>query len=398
MNHFANIAKMVTASLPNWQAAHAEGLTGIRTVPGEGNSLTAADGHRFINMCSCSYLGLNLHPAITAGAIQALEQEGMISTSVSRARIAPRLLNETEALLREVFRCDTLVAPSCFIASASVLPLLASGQFTDGVKPLMIFDGRCHFSMQIQKACCADETEVVTSPHNDCAFIERACQTHARVAYICDGAYSMGDNAPLAELARLQQRYGLFLFIDDSHSLSVSGPRGCGLARAHFEQLNDRTIIVASLAKAFGATGGLIMLSSRRQREMIVYCGGPLGWSQMVSTAGLGAIMAAAKIHLGDELPRLQQRLRDVMRCLDDAVPSANAGNGLPIRVFDLASISDALSASRHLYLKGFYCSAVFFPIVARDRPGIRVMGRANMTRQDIDRFCAAIRTIVGET
>ncbi|CAK8737018.1 8-amino-7-oxononanoate synthase [Sodalis praecaptivus] len=208
----------------------------------------------------------------------------------------------------------------------------------------------------------------------------------------------MGDNAPLAELARLQQRYGLFLFIDDSHSLSVSGPRGCGLARAHFEQLNDRTIIVASLAKTFGATGGLIMLSSRRQREMIVYCGGPLGWSQMVSTAGLGAIRAAAKIHLGDELPRLQQRLRDVMCCLDDAVPSANAGNGLPIHVFDLASISDALSASRHLYLKGFYCSAVFFPIVARVRPGIRVMGRANMTRQDIDRFCAAIRTIVGGT
>lgn len=398
MNKYANIANMVTASLPTWHAAHAEGLTGIRTLPGEGNQLTAADGHRFINMCSCSYLGLNLHPAITAGAIQALQQEGMISTSVSRARIAPQLLDETEALLREVFRCETIVTPSCYTASASVLPLLASGHFTGGIKPLMIFDGRCHFSMQTHKACCADETEVVTSPHNDCAFIERACQTHDRVAYICDGAYSMGDNAPLEELARLQQRYGLFLFIDDSHSLSVSGPRGCGLARAHFDELNDHTVIVASLAKAFGATGGLILLSSHRQREMIICCGGPLGWSQMVNTAGLGAIQAAAKLHLGDELPRLQQHLSKVMRCLDDALPSTNAGNGLPIRVFDLPTVSAALAASRQLYQKGFYCSAVFFPIVARDRPGIRAMGRANMNQQDIDRFCAAVRVIVGGT
>lgn len=183
--------------------------------------------------------------------------------------MAPQLLDETEALLREVFRCETIVTPSCYTASASVLPLLASGHFTGGIKPLMIFDGRCHFSMQTHKACCADETEVVTSPHNDCAFIERACQTHDRVAYICDGAYSMGDNAPLAELARLQQRYGLFLFIDDSHSLFVSCPRGCGLVRAHFDELNDHTVIVASLAKAFGATGGIILLSSHRQREII---------------------------------------------------------------------------------------------------------------------------------
>ncbi|MBT9432064.1 hypothetical protein JZM24_07900 [Candidatus Sodalis endolongispinus] len=118
----------------------------------------------------------------------------------------------------------------------------------------------------------------------------------------------------------------------------------------------------------------------------------------MVNTAGLGAIKAAAKLHLGDELPRLQQRLSKVMRCLDDALPSTNAGNGLPIRVFDLPTISAALAASRQLYQKGFYCSAVFFPIVARDRPGIRAMGRANMNQQDIDRFCTAVRVIVGGT
>ncbi|PHM23036.1 aminotransferase class I/II-fold pyridoxal phosphate-dependent enzyme [Xenorhabdus budapestensis] len=394
MGQYLNIGKMVTSSLVSWRKANEHGLTGIRTIDYKGNKLITDDGHEFINMCSCSYLGLNRHPKVIDGAISALEHEGTMSTSVSRARIAPKLMVETEQLMSKVFDAEIILTTSCFTASVSVLPLLASGQMTEGKKPLMIFDRSCHFSMNILKPNCGNETEVVTCPHNSIEFIEQACKENDTVAYVCDGAYSMGGNAPIEELIRLQKEYGLFLYIDDSHSISVYGERGVGLSRSFFDKLNDRTVIVGSLAKAFGATGGVIMLGSNKYREMLDYCSGPLGWSQMINAPGLGAIKASAQIHLSDELPKLQAQLGEAMAHFDRIIPSSNAGNGLPIRVIDLPSVDDAVEASAHLFQKGFYCSAVFFPIVAKDRPGVRVMGRANMSNEDIESFCEALKTI----
>ncbi|HBL27689.1 MAG TPA: 2-amino-3-ketobutyrate CoA ligase, partial [Acidobacteria bacterium] len=80
---------------------------------------------------------------------------------------------------------------------------------------------------------------------------------YPRVAYVADGAYSLGGTAPVEGLLELQDRYGLFLFFDDSHSLSVTGAMGEGYARSLMpDQLNPLTTIVASLGKAFGGSGG----------------------------------------------------------------------------------------------------------------------------------------------
>ncbi|TCV94458.1 aminotransferase class I/II-fold pyridoxal phosphate-dependent enzyme [Biostraticola tofi] len=397
MGAFANVQKMVTSSLGNWRAAARQGLVNLRTVPGADHVLVTKDNHRFINMCSCSYLGLNRHPSILAGAMQALEREGTMSTSVSRARIAPQLLDETEELMGRVFNCEVMLTPSCYIASAAVLPLLASGHFTEGHKPLMVFDAQCHFSMSALKAQCSDETDVCTCPHNDMEYILNLCRSHDYVVYICDGAYSMGGNAPIQALIELQREHNLFLYIDDSHSISVQGIHGSGLARSHYDDLSERTIIVASLAKAFGATGGAILLGDRHIKEMLTYCGGPLGWSQMINAPGLGAIKAAAELHLTGELEKLQQSLKHVMNHLDKHAPTVNAGNGLPIRVINMGSADKAIKASVALYQRGFYCSTVFFPIVAQNNPGIRLMGRANLTDQQLGSFCQALSEVLPE-
>jgi 7-keto-8-aminopelargonate synthetase-like enzyme len=391
MGRFNNVSKMISVGMESWRAAAAHDLTLIRTTPAGGNRLRAADGHEFINMISCSYLGLNRHPKVIAGAMAGLQREGTMSVSASRARIGPALLDDVEAMLSELFGCHALTSISCAAASAGVLPVLASGHFTGGVKPYMVFDKNCHFSMSVMKASCGDETEVVVGPHNDIEYLERACRTHPLVAYVADGAYSLGDNGPIPMLLRLQERYGMFLYFDDSHSLSVYGQRGAGLVRSQLPELGERTIVVASLAKAFGATGGLIMLGTHQQRELLDYFGGPLSWSQMVNASGLGAIKAAAEIHFTEELAMLQKRLRANMERLDALVPTANSGNGLPIRVIELPGVSDAVQASAAIYRRGFYTSAVFFPIVAQGCAGLRVMGRADLEEHDLQAFCDAL-------
>jgi 7-keto-8-aminopelargonate synthetase-like enzyme len=393
MGKFANVEKMLELSLENWGQATSQGLTRIRIVESIGNKVVTDDGHRFINMVSCSYLGLDRHPKIVEGAASAVRREGRLVVSTSRTRIGVALLDQVEAVLSEVFGAPAITTLSCAVASAGVLPVLASGYFTGRRKPLMIFDKKAHFSMNFMKATCGDETEVVTCEHNDLDFIEDACKRYPAVAYVADGAYSLGGNAPVADLVRLQERYGLFLYFDDSHSVSVYGPRGRGFVRSQLEGLSDRTIIVASLGKAFGAMGGLILLGDGRQRELLDFVG-PMSWSQTVNIAGLGAMQASAELHLSDELQTLQQRLRSVLAQFDASIPTENAGNGLPIRVIDLPSVETAVAASGTIFRRGFYSSAVFFPIVGRGRAGLRVMGRADLEQEDIVAFCDALKAV----
>ncbi|SGZ09377.1 Aminotransferase, class I and II [Moritella viscosa] len=393
MNKFANINKMIALGKPSWQSASQHGLTQIRARYDESNQLTTKEGHRFINMCSCSYLGLDKHPTIIQGAIDALEREKVMILPTSRTRIGLSFLDEVEQSLSALFRAEAMLAVSCAAASSGLLPLIASGALTNDQRPLMIFDKFAHFSMSHMKSSCGDETDIVTCDHNDVNFIEAQLQSaNGRpVFYIADGAYSMGGYAPVEELKALQDKYGLYIYFDDSHSLSMYGTSGVGFVREKYGELDSRTIIVASLGKAFGATGGLILLGNPEYRDLIDYFGGPLGWSQTANVASLGAIQASVKIHQSQELIDRQIKLNTIMDEFDRLIPTVNSSNNLPIRVVELADPSKAIEASSEIYRLGFYTSAVFFPIVARGKAGLRVMGRSDMTLHDIQSFCEVV-------
>lgn len=391
MNKFINIEKMIQLGYPSWQNAEQAGLLGIRARYSNSNKLDTHQDHAFINMCSCSYLGLDKHPKIIQGAINAMNQSKVLILPTSRTRIGISLLDNVEQALSDLFRCDAIVTISCAAASAGVLPVLASGVLTDNQKPLMVFDKQCHFSMNLIKPICGDETELITCEHNDVNFLEDLCKKNGSIVYVADGAYSMGGYAPIQELKSLQEKYGLFLYFDDSHAISAYGKNGVGYVRDQFDELNERTIIVGSLAKAFGASGGIVMLNNSKARKYIDIFGGPLGWSQSINTAGMGAILGSVKVHQSDELIQLQLQLQENIQFFDTLWPTNNAGNNLPIRVVEINDAKHAIALSSEIYKKGFYTSAVFFPIVAKDRAGLRVMMRSDLSKEDIQLFCQTV-------
>lgn len=386
-----NLATMAPASLSSWEQAGTHHLTQHRVIPSAGNEVEDTDGRRFINMVSCSYLALDRHPLVVEGATEALQRAGALLVPTSRARVGQALISEAEAATSQQFGCETIITLSCFNASAGVLPLLAAGILTDGVKPVMAFDKRCHFSMAAMRAACGNETPTLTVGHHDLDALEELCRRNPRVAYIADGAHSLGGHVPIEALLYLQDRYGLFLYLDDSHSLSVYGTNGVGYVRSHIPTLSPHTIVVASLGKAYGAAGGVIMLGDPAMRSAIEFVGGPLGWSQTATSATLGAITASAAIHMSPELPALQQRLRDVMERFDQAVVSTNPGDEMPIRLIELPDAETAFAVAESVLERGFYTSAVFFPIVARDSAGLRVMCRVDLSDEDLTRLNSAL-------
>jgi 7-keto-8-aminopelargonate synthetase-like enzyme len=388
---YRNGASAVNHGDPAWQIAKDKELIDIRVDYSNSSVLRRLDGHEFVNFCSCSYLGLHSHPDILEGAISAIRKTGAMDLPISRIRLRLNLLEEFEDGLSDLFGARTISAVTSSAATAGVLPLIASGQMTGGNPPVMIFDRHAHFCMDYIKPICADETLVLNCPHNDLEFIEDACRKYNDVAYVCDGVYSMGGVAPFKELLSLQDRYGLFLFVDDSHSLSLHGGRGRGYARSLIDEVGPRTIIVASLGKGFGGSGGIIMLGPVKQEDILTRFGGPLAWSQGLNVPGIGAGIASVRLHNSSELGRRQNDLQRNMALFDQLVATGQAGNGFPLKVIAIGDEEEAVTASSTMLEQGYYTSAVFFPIVRRGAAGLRVMLRADNSEEEIRGFAAAL-------
>lgn len=395
IHRYRNNEKMIALGHPSFDSAQAHGLLGLSVRAAGGGRLKLPDGREIINMSSCSYLGLHTHPAILEGTIQTLQRERMIIVPSSRVRIHAALLDEVEAELSTLFRAQAITTVTASAATAGVLPLIASGHLIDGKPRVMVFDKACHFSMNLIKPICADETTVLTAPHNDLNFIEDVCRKHERVAYVADGFYSTGGAAGVKDLLMLQEKYGLFLFFDDSHGLSVQGATGEGFVRSLLgDELNPLTVVVASLGKGFGGLGGVIMLGPKHRQDTLSWFGGPMTWSQCLAVPSLGAVRAAAEIHRSPELARLQEALRANIRFFDEAVPTAQQGESFQIKLIDIGEESKAVERSRAMLDRGFHASAVFFPIVARGRAALRLMLRADLQQDDILRLCAAVKEV----
>ena len=374
-----------------WETSEQNGLAGIVAELGDGRLRTAA-GHEFVNFTCCSYLDLDAHPKIIEGAVAGLRRFGVLDHCIPRSRVQIPALLELEASLGELFGADVVSAISAGVASAGLLPLIASGHLGNGARPLMVFDKNCHVSMAGAKPTCADETEVMTCDHHDVGFLEDMCKRYLRVCYVVDGSDSLGGYAPVAELAVLQERYGMLVFFDDSHSISAYGERGIGYIRSHCPVLDERTITVATLNKAFGSSGAAILLDGypKGTLRVIERFAGALSYSQPMNTAAIGASLASAEIHRTEELTALQQRLLTRIELFDSCIATEQAGTTYPIRVVPMSD-DTVIEAGRRVYERGFYVSPVFFPIVARGTAGLRVMLRAGQTDEQIRSLCRVL-------
>ena len=396
---FRNNAKAIEISNKHWEKAKENNLTHLKVKVKGRNELYNIKGtdKEVINLCSFSYLGLNSHPDIIQAAIDALHEESVLHLGIVTLRIRLGMKQRVEDELSDLYNTTVIQVLSASVANAGILPVLASGHLSDGKPLAMVFDRFCHFSMAYVKPICADEAPVFTCPNNDLNYIEDMCKKYPRVAYVTDGVYSMGGIATLKGLLDLQEKYGLFLYFDDSHSISIKGKHGEGYIASQLDEINDRTVIVGSLGKGFGASGGMVLLGPGKHADILRRYGGPMGWSQDMNVAGLGAILGSIKIHRSPELGQLQQKLQDNIALFDKLIPNEYAGNGFPIRIVKFGAEEEAIRASKAMFEQGFYTAPVYFPIVERGKAGIRIMIRANIDQEDIVRLCDSIKSIAGK-
>ncbi|TIQ97662.1 MAG: aminotransferase class I/II-fold pyridoxal phosphate-dependent enzyme [Mesorhizobium sp.] len=356
-------------------------------------------GNTITDYVRCSYLGLDNHPTIVAGAIAAVQEYGSVHWSCARTRLNFGLIGDLESTLSELFRARVIAYSTVMVANMGALPIIASGHLTKGQKPVMVFDRFAHASLAFHKPVVAQETQVETIPHNDLNALEQICRKHPVVAYVCDGVYSMGGFAPINELLLLQQKYGLFLYMDDAHGISLFGDTGEGFARSRLpRELGERTIIAASLGKGFGASGGMLMLGTPHQERLFRCYSIPHAFSASPNVAAVGAALASAAIHQTNELRLRQEQLADRIAFFDKRVETGQRGAPLPIRMINVGDEFAAIDFTEHLLEAGFYTSVTFFPTVTRGGAGARICLTASHELSDLEQLCAKIASFEHRT
>jgi 7-keto-8-aminopelargonate synthetase-like enzyme len=344
-------------------------------------------GRDLVNFGSCSYLGLELDERLKQGACEAIGRYG-VQFSSSRAYVSTPLYGEFESLLEQIFQAPVVVTQTTSLGHLAALPVVV------GEHDAVLYDVLVHASVQaVLPTLRAAGTSCTQVPHNRVDRLDELLTQlephHEKIWYLCDGIYSMhGDRAPLAELLLLQERHSsLHLYIDDAHGMSWTGLRGAGTVLGS-GPMPERTVVALGLSKAFAGAGAAFVFADPEMRRLVRSCGSTLIFSGPLQPGQLGAGIASARLHLGEELPQLQSLLRKRIELFNEL--SIDCGlvirdtSESPVRFIEVGAEEQALDRASVLSEAGFFTNLSVFPAVPRRRAGIRVMLTTHHTEADV--------------
>jgi 7-keto-8-aminopelargonate synthetase-like enzyme len=359
-----------------------------------GGRFVTLHGRRQINFGSCSYLGLETDLRLKNAACDAVARYGVQFAS-SRAYVSCPPYAELERLLAAMFETPLVVAQTTTLAHFAALPILI------GREDAVVCDQLVHNSVQaVLPTLQAAGTFCRFVRHSRIDRLDEIVRAlgerHRRVWYLADGVYSMhGDPAPLTALQDLLSgNERLHLYLDDSHGISWSGRQGRGTLLGG-GPLPPRTVMVASLAKAFSAGGAVLALPDAETARLIRTCGSTMIFSGPLQPALIGAAIASARLHLSSELAGRQRKLMDRIHLFNALAEARGLPLGspaaTPIRFVKTGDNEETYQMAADLMNDGFYTNTAVFPAVSKRHGGLRVALTVHQTLDDVRGLIEAI-------
>ena len=160
-------------------------------------------------------------------------------------------------------------------------------------------------------------------------------------------------------------------------------------------------IVAVGLAKAFGATGGVLALPTAELRYRVRRCGGPMIFSGPIVPSALGAALASAQLHLSPAFEGIQAELLERMKFTRAAllryglVTATDAET--PIFMMHFDSTPAALSIVRTLRERGFFLCVSTFPAVPMNKPSIRFTISRHNSFEDIQALVDTLAEVTQE-
>jgi 7-keto-8-aminopelargonate synthetase-like enzyme len=328
-----------------------------------------------LNFGSCSYLGLEFHPALKKGAVHAIENYGT-QFSESRAYVSLGLYKELEQLMEKIFDAPVVITPTTTLGHIACVPVIVEDE--DAV----IMDHQLHNSVQTAvQLVKARGVHIQLIRHNRMDLLEESIKAlrhkHRKIWYMADGIYSMfGDACPVDAVYALLDKYPeLHFYADDAHGMSIHGKHGRGYLLAN-RHIHPKMIMASSLNKAFASGGGVLVFGDAALAVKTGNVGGPLLSSGPMQPGSLGAAIAAATIHLSKEIVQLQQELKDNIEFTRLLLAKyklpviSQAGAAIFFVGVSLPKLGHNIV--RQMLDKGYYVNLGIFPTVPMKQTGIR--------------------------
>ncbi|MCT8946931.1 aminotransferase class I/II-fold pyridoxal phosphate-dependent enzyme [Pseudomonas iridis] len=384
--------------------AYEEGLTGFTVASRTGKQITLQEGGVYTEFVSCSYLGLETHPALIEAAHQALNTCGLHLSS-SRSAMRPQYLPQLEELLCQVYRGSAVaVFTSTSSVHLGVLPLLGSGSLAGypvRKRVHWLMDKTAHASMQVLRGILEQFGSVSRVESTDPESLDvtlKECSSRGETpVLLIDGIGSMSGLVPIAELSRQLEFAQGYLYVDDAHGISIVGRFGAGYAFSAVDHSMPANVILAgSLSKAFGGAGGFVVVSDPQDVEIIRTSANPLIFGHSIMVPMLSANVASAQIHLTEEIDVLQKRLWKNVSLLDAVTDNKllNAGVQSPVRGAFFETEEAGLLAARALRDQGMLLFPVFYPIIAKGKAMLRFAVSSDHREQEIRLLGEALQAL----
>jgi 7-keto-8-aminopelargonate synthetase-like enzyme len=371
-NHFLDTVDQVFAHAKQLKILHlkAEGdrFTG-RTIRVGNNEL--------FHFGTTGYLGLEQDTRLKEAAKQAIERYGT-QFPLSKSYIAHPLYEQLEGLLAKMYGQPVIVTKNATLAHMAAIPVLV------GDKDAILLDHQVHWSVQdAAKRLKIRGVKIELVRHNRRDILEEKIQQLSskvnRIWYMADGVYSMfGDFAPVKKLVDLSKKYKqLHLYFDDVHGMSWAGKHGCGYVMDKIGCISNKIVVVGTLSKTFGANGSFILTGNKNQHAKIKNFGGSLTFSAQLDPASVGAAIAAAKIHLSEEITEYQGQLKTKIDFFNEQIQKYKLPlvekNESPVFFLATGIPETGYWLTRQLMQKGFFVNMGLFPAVPSKNTGLRI-------------------------
>ncbi len=338
------------------------------------------------------YMGLARRPELVVAAAEAGRRFGAGSTG-SRLLSGNTALHESfEArIARDKGAEAALTFSSGYQTNAACIAALLD-RVALGAEPLVFADRLNHASMHL--GCTLAGVRQLRYRHLDLAHLEVLLENHKgdpRPKFILsETVFGMdGDMADVAALQALALHFGALLYLDEAHATGVFGPHGYGLAETI--DLAPTTVVMGTLSKALGVSGGYVACSALVRDYLINKAGGFI-FSTAPSPLTIGAALCAWELLPGMDAQRAAllaraQRLRAALRGLG-LDTGASTTQIVPVILGDpvrTVAARDALAAVN------IRVSAVRPPTVPQGASRLRLGLSARHTDADIDRLVRSL-------
>lgn len=361
-----------------------------RVNDGIANDTTSIEGRELINYSSYNYLGLNGSDKLKQAVDKAMEQYG---TSASASRIISGEKPLHKELEQEIAQFigteDSLVYIGGFGANqCTISHLMSKGD-------LILHDALIHNS--VIQGCIASGAQRRPFPHNDWQALDRMLEqvkhNYRRILVVVEGIYSQdGDILDLPGFIDIKNKHGVWLMVDEAHSIGVAGKTGRGVAEHFSISAKEVDIWMGTLSKSLASCGGYIAGS----QELITYLKYTApGFIYSCAITPTNTASALAALQQLQQEPERVERLNQLGNYMKQKAQALGLDTGLsnntPIVPIIIGDSKVCMKLSHKLFIRGFNVLPIVHPAVEEERARLRFFVTAAHNEQQIDKTLLAI-------